>query len=141
MLHNLESVNSRLLHGYAVGNGQHIGERLYLVVVYTVQHARSPLCLHTYYTHRGLERLNRKSHTAGQSATANGHKYDVDVGIFVQYFHTHGALSGNDLLVVEGVDKRHVLLLVQLHGFGVSIVVHARHQANFSAKFAGSFHL
>ena len=137
----LEGVHAGLLDGDTVGDGQYGGEGLYLVVVAALHHAGGAAGLHADDADGGFEGLEGIGHAAGQSAAADGHEHHVDVGVVGEDFHTDGALSGDDLLVVEGVDEGHVALLVELQGAGVGIVIDAGHEAYLGAHGAGGLDL
>ena len=62
-------------------------------------------------------------------------------GRLVEQFKTDGALSGDDILVVEGVDEGVAVLVAQLQRALVGVVRGTGHEAHLGAELLGGLHL
>ena len=130
-----------LLYGDAVGNGGDAGQGLHLAVVHGVEHTGGPRRLYAIDLDVGGDGLDGAGHAGDQSAAADGHDHRVHVAHFVHDFQTDGALAGDDVLVVKGVDEGVALLLFQLQGLVVGVVIHAGDEADLRAVALGGLHL
>ncbi len=61
-----------------------------------------------------MERLNRTGNPADQAAPADGHEDEIGVGAVLQDFEADRTLTGDDIRIIEGMDKDHSLLRKQL---------------------------
>ena len=127
------------LNAVRKGGGRFQG--LVLVLVQAAVHAGSALGLHAVHLDLRAQGLDGKGNAGDQSAAAHRHHHSIHIRQLVQNFQADRALPGNDLLVIVGVDKGHVVLLLQLHGLIVGFVVGAGHKADLCAQIFGVFHL
>ena len=130
-----------LFHGDAVGNGGNGGQGFHFAVVDGVVHAGSAGGLNTVDLHMGGDRLDGAGHAGDQSAAADGHQNRVHVAHFIHDLQTDGALTGNDVLIVEGVDKGVAVLLLQFQSLVVGVVVDTGYQADLGTVALGGLHL
>ena len=112
-----------------------------MVVYERLVHAGSSGCLHAIYLDVGAERFQCKGNARDETATAYRYDNGFEVGQLFQHFEGYGALSGNHELVIEGVDKRVPVFVLQLYGFVVGIVIYAVYQAHLCPEALGSFYL
>ena len=130
-----------LFHGDAVGNGGNGGQGFRFAVVDGVVHAGGAGGLNAVDLHMGGDRLDGAGHAGDQSAAADGHQNRVHVAHFVHDLQTDGALTGDDVLIVEGVDKGVAVLLLQLQSLVVGVVVDTGYQADLGTVALGGLYL
>ena len=53
----------------------------------------------------GDERLQYAGHSAIRTAPADGYEDEIEIGAVLNEFEGSGALAGNDIRVIEGVDE------------------------------------
>ena len=111
------------------------------MVTVGVEHTGCPRRLHAVHLALGAQALDGKGHARDQPAAADGHDHRVHILQLVQNFQADGALPGDHIVIVVGVDKGHAGFFLQLHGFVVRIVIGALYQAHLSAQALGAFHL
>ena len=98
------------LYGGAVGKKPHIGQRHTFFCVYRPHHRVRVVHLHADDLDLGSHRLDVVGHARDQPAAADGDKNRIELTRaerlqLHQNFHRDGALSGNDVRVVERVNK------------------------------------
>jgi hypothetical protein len=104
-------------------------------------HAGRVLRLHAVDLDPGIEGLDGKGHAGDQPAAAHRDQHRVHVRQLVQNLQSDGALPGDDLVVVEGVDEGGAGLLLHLAGPGIGVVIGAGHQTDLRPIGAGGLHL
>ena len=102
---HLEGVDTGLFHGDAVGDGRHVVEVAQLAFLERCRHRRCAGALHAVYFHVGAQGLDGECHTRYETAAAYGHDHGLHVGHLLENLEAYGALAGNHLGVVEGVDE------------------------------------
>src|SRR5699024_8551107 len=69
----------------------------------------SVFCLHPYYIDvpslSASLLFDGKCGAGQQSSPTDTHEHRIDIWLLLNYFQAHGSLSGNDLRVIERVDK------------------------------------
>ena len=125
----------------AVRKGGGSFQGLVLVLVQAAVHTGGTLGLYTVHLDLRPQGLDGKGNAGDQSAAAHRHHHSVHIRQLVKDFQADGALPGDDLLVIVGVDKGHVVLLLQLHGLIVGFIVGAGHKADLRAQIFGILHL
>lgn len=83
----------------------------------------------------GVEGLDRECHPRDQSAAADRHHHGVDLGKLFEQLEADRPLSGDDVFIVEGVDKGIVFLIPQLKRPLVRVVVHPSDQLDPGSVF------
>ena len=89
----------------------------------------------------GLELLDGESHTGDQTAAADGDHDLLHFGELLQNLQTDGALTGNDIRIIEGMREGVAVLLGETLGLAGGVIVNAGDQNHFSTVVAGSLHL
>ena len=125
----------------AVRKGGSRFQGLVLVLVQAAVHTGSTLGLYAVHLDLWAQSLDGKGNAGNQSAAAHRHHHSIHIRQLVEDLQANGSLPGNDLLVIVGVDKGHVVLLLQLHGLVVGFVVGAGHKADLRAQIFGVLHL
>ena len=125
----------------AVRKGGGSFQGLVLVLVQAAVHTGGTLGLYAVHLDLRAQGLDGKGDAGNQSAAAHRHHHSVHIRQLVENFQTNRALPGDDLLVIVGVNKGHVVLLLQLHGLVVGFVVGAGHKADLRAQIFGVLHL
>src|ERR1019366_7763364 len=85
----------------------------------------------------GIGFLQRAGDAGDQSAAADGHHDGFDVGDLLEKFEADGALAGDDLGVVEGVDEGAAFFNAAAQGLFAGFVVAGAEEDDFSAVGAG----
>ena len=111
------------------------------MLVQAAVHTGGTLGLYAVHLDLRAQGLDGKGNTGNQSAAAHRHHHSIHIRQLVKDLQADGTLPGDDLLVIVGVDKGHVVLLLQLHGLVVGFVVGAGHKADLRAQIFGVFHL
>ena len=111
------------------------------MLVQAAVHTGGTLGLYAVHLDLRAQGLDGKGNTGNQSAAAHRHHHSVHIRQLVKDLQADGTLPGDDLLVIVGVDKGHVVLLLQLHGLVVGFVVGAGHKTDLRAQIFGVFHL
>ena len=125
----------------AVRKGGDGGEGLIFVLVEGAVHTGCTLGLHAVDLDLRLEALDGEGHAGDESAAAHRHDDGVHIGQLVEDLEADGALPGDDLLVIVGVDEGHARLFLQLDSLVVGIVIGAGHEADLRAEVLGVLHL
>ena len=112
-----------------------------MAVVHGVEHTGRACRLHAVDLHMGADGLDGAGHAGNQTAAADGHDHRVHVAHFVHDFKANGALTGDDVLVVKGMNEGVAPFLFQFQGPIVGIVVNPGHQTHLSAVALGGLHL
>ena len=134
-------MGARLLDGDTVGNGGNGVQTGDLVVVNGLVHAGCTACLYAVNLDIRVQLLNGKCHAGDQSAAANGDDHCVHVCHLIQNFQTDGALSGDDVFIVERMNKGVVVFFLKLHSLVVGIVIDTLDHADLCTVTLGSFYL
>ena len=103
-------------------------------------HARRAVRLYAVNPNCGADGFERERDACDQSAAADRHDNDVDVGNLFGDLQPDRALSRDNVLVVERVDKSVTVFVAQLQRAGVSVIVNAFHKAELRAVSARRFH-
>ena len=111
------------------------------MLVQAAVHTGGTLGLYAVHLDLRAQSLDGKGNAGDQSAAAHRHHHSVHIRQLVKDLQADGTLPGDDLLVIVGVDKGHVVLLLQLHGLVVGFVVGAGHKADLRAQIFGVLHL
>src|SRR6266702_1268106 len=85
----------------------------------------------------GVGLFERAADAADEPAAADGHDYRLNVGDLLEQLEGDGALSGDDVGIVEGVDEGAAFFDAAAHGFFVSFVVVGAVEYNFCAVGSG----
>ena len=125
----------------AVCEGRDCRKGLVFVLVKRAVHAGCALGLHAVDLDVGLQALDGEGHAGNESAASHRHDDGVHIGQLVENFEADGALTGNDLLVVVGVDEGHARFFLQFHGLVVGIVVGTGHEADLRTEVLGVLNL
>ena len=125
----------------AVCEGRDGRKGLVFVLVKRAVHAGCALGLHAVDLDVGLQALDGEGHAGDESAAAHRHDDGVHIGQLVENFEADSTLTGNDLLVVVGVDEGHARLFLQLHGLVVGVVVGTGYEADLRTEVLGVLHL
>ena len=104
-------------------------------------HAGCALGLHAVDLDVGLQALDGEGHAGDESAASHRHDDSVHIGQLVEDLKADSTLTGDDLLVVVGVDEGHARLFLQLHGLVVGVVVGAGYEADLRTEVLGVLHL
>ena len=104
-VHQFKGVDPRLLDSDAVGNGGHAGQALDLSRLYRIVHAGRACRLDAVDLGTGIHGLDGAGDARDQTAAANGHDDGIHIVQLVEDLQTDGALAGDHVLVVKGVDK------------------------------------
>ena len=126
-----------MLHGDAVGEGIGPVEHDGLPGLLALHHAGGPGGLDAVDLDLGVQMLDGVGHAGDKPTPADGDDDCVRILQLVQDLQADGALTGNDLRVVEGMDEGGTRLLLNLQGGGVGIVVSALHQADLCPQLLG----
>ena len=110
-------------------------------VVDGIAHGRRALGLNAVHLDIGVQTLDGKGHAGDQAAAADGDNDGVHVLDLLGQLQSNGALPGNHVGVVKGVDEGIALLVPQFQRPAVGVVVDALHQTDFRAVAAGGLHL
>ena len=87
-----------------------IGQRDALAGAHRAQHGVGVGGLHADHPDLGPHRLDVRRHAGDQPAAADGHEHGVDRAlVLAQDLHGDGALAGDHVGVVEGVDEGQAL--------------------------------
>ena len=132
---------ARCFHGDTVRNGRYVGKSLGVMVAYALVHAGRAGRLDAVHLHVGLQRLYGVSHSADEPAAAYWHHDGLQVGQLVEQFKAYCALSGDYVVVVEGVDEGVAVLVAQLECALISVVIHAGNEANLRPQAACGLNL
>ena len=89
----------------------------------------------------GPQGLDGKGDAGNQTAAADGHNDRIQVIHLVEDLQTDGALSGDDVFIIKGMDKGVAVFLLQLQSLPVGIIVHTGYQTNLGTEALGGFHL
>ena len=125
----------------AVCEGGDGREGLVFVLVEGAVHAGCALGLHAVDLDVRLQALDGEGHAGNESAASHRHDDGVHIGQLVENFEADGPLTGNDLLVVVGVDEGHARFFLQLHGLVVGVVVGSGYEADLRTEVLGVLHL
>ena len=125
----------------AVCEGGDGREGLVFVLMEGAVHAGCALGLHAVDLDVGLQALDGKCHAGDESAAAHRHDDSVHIGQLVENFEADSTLTGDDLLVVVGVDEGHARFFLQLHGLVVGVVVGAGYEADLRTEVLGVLNL
>src|SRR5690606_33530310 len=83
----------------------------------------------------GSQLLDIGRYTGNQAAPADWNEHRVDgFGVLTQNLHTHRALTGDHIRVVEGMDEGELFLLFKLHGVLVGVGVAIADEHRFTAQ-------
>ena len=138
---HLEGGVAGVLDGNAIGEGLHGGERHLLAQLNGLLHGGGVLGLYAVNLDVGIQALDRVRHAGDQSAAANRAQHHVHVLQLVEDLQADGSLSGDDLVVVKGVDERHAGFVPELQGVSVGVVVGALDQHDLRAQCLGGLDL
>ena len=125
----------------AVCEGGDGREGLVFVLMERAIHAGCALGLHAVDLDVGLQALDGEGHAGDESAAAHRHDDGIHIGQLVEDLKADSTLTGNDLLVVVGVDEGHARLFLQLHGLVVGVVVGAGYEADLRTEVLGILNL
>ena len=132
---------ARLFHRDAVGDGGYRVQLLDFAVRQRLLHAGSACRLHAVHLDARIQRFDGERHAGDESAAAHRHDHRVHIRQLLQHFQTDGALSGDDIFVIERVDKGVAFFLFQLQRFLIRVVIHTFDQTNLRAVAFGRLHL
>ena len=134
-------MRTRLLDGDAVGDGGNGIQTGDLVVVDGLVHTGCAARLYAVNLDVRVQLLDGECHAGDQSAAADGDDNFINVCHLIQDLQTDGALSGNDVFVVEGVDKGVVVFLLEFHSLVVGVVIDTLDHADLCAVALGRLYL
>ena len=104
-------------------------------------HAGGVLRLHAVDFYLGVQRLDGARNAGNQPAAADGADDRIHIRQLIENFQTDCALTGDNFLIVEGVDEGHAGFLLQLAGVVVGVVIRALNEADLRAEGFGGFDL
>ena len=140
LLHQGEGGVAGVLDGDAVGKGMDRIQGDLMALAMALEHAGGVEGLDAVDLYRGLELLDGEGHAGNQAAAADGHDDRVHIPHLLENLQADGALTGDDLVVVKGVDKGRAGLLLGLDRGGVGVVVGAVHQDHLGPQALGGLH-
>ena len=129
------------LYRNAVRKGIHMVQRFIRMVAVRIVHAGGTGSLNAVNLDIGAQALDGKGHTGQQTAAAHGHHNSFHIGQLIQNFQANGTLTGNDQLIIIGVDEGHACFFLQFHSAVMGVIVSALDQLHLGAQAFGAFHL
>ncbi len=111
------------------------------MIVQTLYHTCCSFCLNTIYLDVRIQRLDGKGYTRDKSAATYRNDDSFYIWQLVENLQTDGALSGDDILIIERMNEGVAMLIFQFQRLLVGIIVNARYQTDFSTQSLGSFYL
>ena len=111
------------------------------MLVQAAVHTGGTLGLYTVHLDLRAQGLDSKGNAGDQSAAANGDDHCVHVCHLIQNFQTDGALTGDDVFIVERMNKGVVVFFLKLHSLVVGIVIDTLDHADLCTVTLGSFYL
>jgi len=110
------------LDGGAVGEEADVGQGDAAAFLHALDHGVGVDGLYADDADLGAQLLDVGGHAGNQAAAADGDEDGVDgTGVLAQDLHAYGALAGDDVRVVEGVDEGELFLRLQLLGVVVGV--------------------
>ena len=125
----------------SVRDGGNIVKALDLAVSYGVHHAGSSGGLYAVNLDFRIELLYGICNAGDKSAAADRNYDSVNVRELLKHLQTDGALTCDNVLVVERVNEGVALLIAELESLRVGVVVNALYQADLCAVGLGSLYL
>ena len=137
----LPSDSKRLLAGLAhsdtVCKNTHLFQGYTTTAFQGLIHAGRFIRLYADHLYLRSQRFHDRSNTCNQTTTTHRDKNSVgQVGVLPKYLHRNGALTGNHLWIIKGVNKCHAALFAQLLSMDASIIIRVAMQHNFCTEAA-----
>ena len=126
-----------LLDGDTVGNGADLIERFDLSVCERLLHAGGAGSLYAVDLDFGIEAFHGEGDAGDQPAAADRNNNGIESGKLIHEFQTDGPLSGNDSLIVEGVQEGIPLFVAELQRASIGVVIDARNEADLGTVTFG----
>ncbi len=123
-----------LAHGDTIGKQADLTERHALIGLQGGCHARGILRFDADHLDVGPQEFDRGRDAGGEAATSDRDEHGFDrIGMLPQDFEADGALSGNDVEIVERMNESQALLPFDLPGLGIGLIECIAMQDHLSA--------
>ena len=135
---NSERFFAHQLHGGAIRKQTHVVQGDAFLGIHRLNHGVGIVHLHANDFNFGPDGLDVIGHARNEATATNGHKHSVQRALMLaQDFHGNGALAGNDIGIVKGMDKGHAHFFLKQASVLVRVRIALAHQHHFASQ---SFH-